>query len=769
VDEYGLSDGPWGPVVSTLAGLAGGAGGVTAVNAAETTARGAARAAGKPFGASTDKTINVDPETQMPVSKVVSDAAAARIRGAAADPDAAIERIKANRAEIQSLDSEAPMPSPAALSEDPGLGVLERNIDLHNPVPAMSDRQKFQSGVRDSVERIAPDGADPQSLVTRLQTVADAQREVRTRELDKAQGQATGVQMAREAEAETRVAPYAGRDVPASQALDREIVDRGYLPARREKNRQFDAAPGRTQELDAEDVISAAARVRAQINDLGPDRLQMPAEFVQRLERLAPDIQETTTTSPLLDPYGRPITRTEQVNNGGPGTALGDDLAGVRRYLGTASEQARRAGNFDLVDSIDVLRRSINRTIEAAPGYAEANANYGQFADRYRPSPADPAAQFTRAIDRETPDATGQPIRAATPPSQTAGRFIQPGQPEKMQALTRMVEGAENPAAAQGAAREYLMADMASSGVIDPKTGTLRPDRLRTWSQRFGDVDQLVPGFQRDLNDMLRRAERGEQLAGQFADEVKTAQKNAKLTDAQIDKGALGMVLNADPDKVVQSIMSQTDRTGRLMDDVLKAVGGDQQAKNGLKAAVRDYLTKKVEQNASEKTAPGDRRGPVSRAKLNDFMQEYEKVLPRIFDPEEMNTLRAGHRALELSGYERLRVSSGSDTAEKGVSLIDNFLQSPVGKAAEVALRLKYGLLKAGGIVGTARRAFAGATGGPDPQEITRLMERARFDPELMGLLLGRKLPVGSPRWNKRMNQLLSAEEGARVSLEDDE
>jgi hypothetical protein len=48
-------------------------------------------------------------------------------------------------------------------------------------------------------------------------------------------------------------------------------------------------------------------------------------------------------------------------------------------------------------------------------------------------------------------------------------------------------------------------------------------------------------------------------------------------------------------------------------------------------------------------------------------------------------------------------------------------------------------------------------------------MERARFDPELMGLLLGRKLPVGSPRWNKRMNQLLSAEEGARVSLEDDE
>src|SRR5215469_10552671 len=60
--------------------------------------------------------------------------------------------------------------------------------------------------------------------------------------------------------------------------------------------------------------------------------------------------------------------------------AIAADLADLRKFIGPAREQAQRAGNFDLADNLGRLGNAINQTIEGAPGYAEANANYQQFA-----------------------------------------------------------------------------------------------------------------------------------------------------------------------------------------------------------------------------------------------------------------------------------------------------------------------------------------------------------------------------------------------------
>lgn len=350
-----------------------------------------------------------------------------------------------------------------------------------------------------------------------------------------------------------------------------------------------------------------------------------------------------------------------------------------------------------------------------------------------------------------------------------------------------MITASENPLAGQYAAREYLLANMVESGVVDRRTGVIRPDKIRQWQESWGDLSGVVPGFQNALNAMRQEAAQGVRVAqraagmteragetltaaqknakteGQrFADELRTAQRNTKATEDQINKGALGLVLNSDPDKAVAAIMAQPNRTGKLLDELITTVGSDEQARNGLKAAVRDYLVDKATTGASEKLRPGDSRGPVSQAKLSGIFKEHEAELAKVFSPEEMNTLRAGHKALELANVERLRTGSGSDTVEKGAAIVDQILGTGIGKGVEAALRVKYGMLKAGGLVSTTRRLFAGVTGGPDPAEVSRLIERAAVDPELMGLLLGRKLPVGSPAWNKKLNQVLALGEGAR-------
>jgi hypothetical protein len=114
-------------------------------------------------------------------------------------------------------------------------------------------------------------------------------------------------------------------------------------------------------------------------------------------------------------------------------------------------------------------------------------------------------------------------------------------------------------------------------------------------------------------------------------------------------------------------------------------------------------LVDKATSTATEKLAPGDRRGPVSSSKIANILSEHEREIARVFSPEEMYALPAGHRALELSNIERLRTGSGSDTAEKN-GIIDRFLKTGLGRGVDFALRVHYGMLRTGGLIASARR-----------------------------------------------------------------
>jgi hypothetical protein len=752
-DESGYTD----PVSQTGATMGGAVGGASLPGLATTIARAGAKAVGRPFGANVDTEMNrvlgndpgVPPHLQRPVTKKVSQKATEIVQGAVARPGAR-DRMLANRGELQGLDPQAPMPTPAQLAEDPGLMALQRQTEMQSQGPAMARQQDFQSSVRDTLDRPVPPGATPEPLIRAAE--AEATRRTGAQEARVASAERGGARTQAIREEHGRpIAEARGGEVPASQGLHHEVITEGYLPARAAKNEAFEAVdPERTTQVDAAPVIEAAQRVRTMVNELAPHEA-MPTEFTRALERLAPDIQQQP--SAILDASGQPITR--DVNVGGPGTAALGDLVEVRKYMATATENARKAGNFDLADNINELRAAINQTVEGSPEAAAASQRYGEFADVYRPRGKSEMARTTREIDR-----TRGPR-----PSEFASRMIRPNQPETSAELRAAIEAAPNTVAAERAARDYLLADAAKSGVLDSQ-GALRPASIRRWADRNVANLDLAPGLRDEITTAIGRAGKGERVAGRIAEEIRTRRGDLKTTQDQIDKGALGAVINADPDKAVAAAMG-SPRSQRMMRELIDLTANDPGARDGLKAAVREYLINKSTTTAVEKLRPGDRRRPVSFANLTKLFAEHENELADIFNgPGEMNTLRAGHRALELANVERLRVSSGSDTVQKS-GVFDKFIQSPIGKAVEGITRIQYGMLKGGGMIAIARRNLAGV-GGQSADDISRTVERIMLDPEGMALALGRKVPVGSPAWNRRVHQWLAAGTGARAVNEED-
>jgi hypothetical protein len=74
------------------------------------------------------------------------------------------------------------------------------------------------------------------------------------------------------------------------------------------------------------------------------------------------------------------------------------------------------------------------------------------------------------------------PNRGATPPSQTAGRFL--SSPEKAAVLQRVLDGAPNAGTGQGAVRYYLQSDFATSALNFHGTLKSQPRILVGSSQR---------------------------------------------------------------------------------------------------------------------------------------------------------------------------------------------------------------------------------------------------------------------------------------------
>jgi hypothetical protein len=430
-------------------------------------------------------------------------------------------------------------------------------------------------------------------------------------------------------------------------------------------------------------------------------------------------------------------------NVGGPGTATGADLADLRKYLNVAERKAQQGGNFDLADNVRALRRSINRTIEEAPGYAEANANYRQFADRYRPEPNDEMARFTRELDRGG-NTDGLPNRGATPPSQTGGRFL--SSPEKAAALHRVLDGAPNAAAGQAAVRDYLRSDFAMSALTPD--GTLNPTRASSWSRNNADVLAQFPALRGEFDSITGIARRGQQMSVEARNALEEARASRQATEVDVDRSAVGTLLREDPRDVAAKLLNGGYGSERKLDEITALVKNDAEARRGWKAAVAEVLADKVQSSRNIGETP-----EVQFARLAKEFKDNEALLAKTFTPEEMNGLRQAHTILGYFKEAEKRATVGSDTTEKW----------SIPAWGQLVVRHFKGDLAGGGLIKRFKLLLEQL---PDNRRSAEeIVHMAWFNPEVAAYLLER--PVRNPNvasHNINLRRLLAADNAARDS-----
>ncbi|MGY3036181.1 hypothetical protein ACVIIV_005351 [Bradyrhizobium sp. USDA 4354] len=680
--------------------------------------------------------IPLNPATKAPYSQSDVDRAAAKLQSSTTgSPRALAQDIRENAAALAKPEDGAvplqasAMPTSALLSRDPGLIAAEQGARLRYSPDFVKRDQNVKAAAAERVKAMRDPEADLGSVMrraaeARAERMNAAESDVLHREdavnsLDRIrrdQGQPlTGI-----ANSEAKA--------NASRRLDRALVEETYLPARAEKNRLFETAPGRNEELPADDVFGAIDRIRAGANNQAPGTL--PEDFMRRLNALRPQMIEHPPESGQI------------VNVGGPGTASGADLADLRKFIGPAQQQAQARGNFDLADNLGRLRAAINRTIEEAPGYAEANANYQQFAERFRPEPNDAMAKFTRAIDGGGQNIHGELNRGATPPSETAGRFLNSA--ENAATLPRALQGSPAMTAAETALRDHYRSSLAMSA-LNPD-GTINPTRASAWANNHAEILAQFPAIRREFDDIIAQARRGEQLSTQARADLEAARTARKATEAEVDRSVIGTLLRQDPREAASSVLN--DKYGGLkkLDEISALVRNDAEAQRGWKAAMSEVLADKV-----QGTRQVGETLEVQFARLAKEFKDNEAVLAKTFSPEEMNNLRQAHKILSYFKEAEKRATVGSDTAEK----------INIPGWAQLAVRHFKGDLAGGGLIKRFKLLLEMLPS--NKQNADEIIHMAWFDPNVAAYLLER--PVKNPnvpQYNIDLRRLIAAANASR-------
>ncbi|MCA1542233.1 hypothetical protein I6F18_19945 [Bradyrhizobium sp. NBAIM32] len=727
---HGLKD-----VTNVLAPLAGASGANTLQAGVETLGSVIRNLATKTF-TSAPAPIPLNPATKTPYSNSDVDRAAEKLQSATTgSPRALAQDIRDNAAALAKPDDGAAplqasaMPTSGLLSRDPGLIAAEQAARLKSSPEFVKRDQAVKAAAAERVEAMRDPEADLGSVMRRAaearaerMNAAESdllQREDAVNSLDQIrrdQGQPLSAVASSEAKAN------------ASRRLDRALVEDTYLPARQRKNELFDTAPGRNEELPADEVFGAIDRIRAGANNLAPGTL--PEDFMRRLNALRPQMVE------------HPPGIGQMVNVGGPGTASGADLANLRKFIGPAQQQAQARGNFDLADNLGRLRAAINRTIEEAPGYAEANANYHQFAERFRPEPNDAMAKFTRAIDRGGQNADGEFNRGATPPSETASRLL--ATPESAATVSRALRGSPVMTAGETALRDHYRSSLAMSA-LNPD-GTINPIRASAWANSHAEILAQFPAIRREFDDIIAQARRGEQLSMQARADLEAARTARKTTEAEVDRSVVGTLIREDPREAASSVLNDKYGGPKKLDEITALVRNDAQAQRGWKAAMSEVLADKV-----QGTRQVGETLEVQFARLAKEFKDNETLLAKTFSPEEMNNLRQAHKILSYFKEAEKRATVGSDTAEK----------INIPGWAQLAVRHFKGDLAGGGLIKRLKLLLEMLPS--NKQNADEIIHMAWFAPNVAAYLLER--PVKNPnvpQYNIDLRRLIAAANASR-------
>jgi hypothetical protein len=182
-------------------------------------------------------------------------------------------------------------------------------------------------------------------------------------------------------------------------------------------------------------------------------------------------------------------------------------------------------------------------------------------------------------------------------------------------------------------------------------------------------------------------------------------------------------------------------------------IGSDKEAARGWKAAVAEVLTDKV----TSSRQVGETY-EVQYARLAKEFKDNEALLTKVFTPEEMNTLRQGHKMLSYFKEAEKRATVGSQTAER--------LNIPGW--AQLVVRHFKGDLAGGGLIKRFKLLLEQLPN--NKQGADDIMHMAFFDPAVAAYLLNRPLPSpNSSLYNVNLRRLIAAANASRESGPDED
>lgn len=702
-----------------IAGLLGGIGGATLPNAGEavvSAGRGVAGNRAVPEGV-----IPRDPDTMLPVLEKDVRRASALYQDRAIDPATASRRIE----EYLTAAGDGVDPTSALIADDPGLLTAERRLRAQDPAPFIERDRAVMNDVSDKVSGVRPENADPAKARKAAATSIEDQLATARSGVTDATGRLTRQDEMLGGLAEELLFNR-GRD-QASRDLDRVLVDETYVPARTEKNRLYDEAANSGAMVPTDRARSAATGER------------------DRIDRANPALRDGQSRT-IADAFA---------SDEMPERPLGDAMVD-RRALSTAEQEARGRSDFGRADTARAVKQGINEDIRAAaesgaPGteaLAAADTNYREkFAPYFRSGNAAP--DFFKGVDKD-------PSRGSMPPEATAERFLRAGPTSRAAAedVAKILEISPGREEGLAAVREYVKADAVSKGVI--RDGKINENALARYiADREGMLGQ-IPGLQDEFGMLLGDVRSGNANRSRLADELDAATGEAKLTEQQMNEGALRLVVDAEPRKAVAGVLARPDSKA-AMKEVVESLSGNPEALDGWKAAVADYFTRQV--TTASKAAVSDGADTVSLPKLKRTFEDNADALAEVFSPEEMNTLRQVQTRLEVMSNRGAQASAGSATAEN-LGPIGNAIMALAQPIGAVTL-LNRGALMAGSV---ERRVKMIAEQFPNSDAAAnKLILRASFDPKLAKHLLD--FPASDEQvytWSKKLNQMivLGAAEG---------
>lgn len=683
--------------------------------------------------------------------------------GMAQDPGAAAERILAQKATLAPYADTDQMATAGLASNDIGLigqeQALRQSPKMRNAF--IQRDQKVRQAAVDTVKSLAPEGSTGRQFTDTIDQQHAANLDKAEQSVASVRGELADVEQQR---VQLGAELEAARDgkVPASQRLDRVIVDETLLPMQGKSSQMYAAADPTGQSMISSDpLLNAAETVYRSLGDLNSPAKVIPAGLLQRIQGTAGEVTPASTANTgLLDASGAPITRSNAATQA-PNEVSVRSIVDALPELATTEERARRAGNYQLADNIRALRRSMDQALDdaATSGNQEAataiaaRQNYSETVGAtFGGGPGDPARKLRKDFNL---DRFG---RSTTPPSGMAERFLQPGQPEKVASLRRIIDAAPDKELATRHISDWLAADLASSGGVIRTDGSINGAAVRKWADKWGgEALDIAPEFRKEIDNLAARADKAEFDGGVLAQQLRTAQED--LAETKAARGAIGRVLGRNPTKAVASLFDSRDPEAALA-DLAARIEGNESAQKGLKAAVVEFLIERATTSAIEGTSAGS--NPLSFAKLDEILGRYEDALAgSVFSPDEMNALRAAHQFLAPIRNLNTAAVAGSQTAP--LTRLYDEARIPIS----MALRLRYGLLKGGGIASVIDNAVALLPNGQGNAD--RLIARMYFDPDLAAHLLTRDVSrVGSPAWNRKLIALLTAGESLGVSGEEE-